>query len=231
MQHHGSDIDVIRNARPLQKMRAVKSAASLKSANDRVGDVSFVLDQLEAWSQDKSHPLYGRLDLEHIGLTGHSFGAITTVTMAGRKFVGRKSVEEPRIDAFLPMSPQPGKAMDSGKAFGSIGRPVFCMTGTQDKSPVDKSLTPDKRQLVFKSLPVGDKFHLVLDGAEHHAFGNYEPCVGRKRDPAHHGIIQDLSLKFWDAYLNEDAKAKKFLQSKSAESIKGFKKSDLFAWK
>ena len=232
MQHHGSDIDVIKNARPLEKFRVLKSAASAKSAGNRTDDVSFVLDQIESWNVDKSHPLFARLDLEHIGLAGHSFGAVTTLTMAGRRFpFGRKSVDEPRIDAFLPMSPQPGKGMDPAKAFGSLTRPTFCMTGTKDGSPVDKSVTPQKRQLVYKSLPDGDKFHLVLDGAEHHAFGDNKSRRKGNRDPAHHGIIQALSLKFWDAYLKNDASAKTFLQSKSATSIKGFKNTDTFQWK
>lgn len=232
MQHHGSDIDVIKNARPLQKLRVLKSAASAQSANDRIADVSFVLDQLEAWSKDKSHPLFGRLDLEHIGLAGHSFGAVTTLSIAGRKFpFGRGAVDEPRVDAFLPMSPQPGKGMDPAKAFGDLTRPIFCMTGTKDGSPIDRSMTPEARQLVYRSLPAGDKFQLVLDGAEHHAFGDYESRFGRERDPAHHGIIQALSLKFWDAYLKSDVRAKGFLQSKSAESIKGFRKTDSFEWK
>ena len=232
MQHHGSDIDVIKNVRISQKFRAIKSAASLESANARAADVSFVLGQLEAWNQDKSHPLSGRFDLEHIGMTGHSFGAITTLTMAGQKFpLGRATIDEPRIDAFLPMSPQPGKWMDPEKAFSNLSRPVFCMTGTDDSSPIDRSVTGEKRQLVYRSLPAGDKYHLVLDGAEHHAFGDYDRRFGRKRDPDHHGIIQALSLKFWDAYLKEDAAAKTFLQSNSAESLKGFKQSDVFASK
>ena len=231
IQHRGSDIEVIKDVSNFQKFRALKSAASWKSARDRVGDVSFVLDQLESWSQDKTHPLYGRLDLEHIGLSGHSFGAITTLTMAGRVFpLGVKATDEPRIDAFLPMSPQPGKS-DPKEAFGTLSRPIFCMTGTEDRSVLDRSVTPEKRMMVYKSLPAGDKFHLVFDGAEHHAFGDYEFRFGKERDPAHHEIIKTLSLKFWDAYLKGDASAKNFLQSKSAASIDGFKKSDLFEWK
>ncbi len=232
MQHRGSDIDVIMNAPLGQRFRALKSAASAKSANDRVGDVSFVIDQLEAWSKDESHALFGRLDLDHIGLAGHSFGAVTTLTMAGRKFpFGRGAVDEPRIDAFLPMSPQPGKGIEPSKAFGHLVRPVFCMTGSKDGSPIDKSMTPEMRQRVYKALPSGDKYQLVLDGAEHHAFGDAKARRTRQRDPDHHGIIQALSLKFWDAYLKDDAEAKAFIQSKSAESVKGFKQSDSFVWK
>jgi hypothetical protein len=129
------------------------------------------------------------------------------------------------------MSPQPGKGSDPAKAFGSLTRPIFCMTGTEDGSPIDKSMTPEARQLVYKALPAGDKFQLVLYGAQHHAFGDSKSRRTKNRDPDHHGIIQRLSLKFWDAYLKDDSTAKAHLQSKSPESIEGFKKSDRYVWK
>ena len=233
MQHHGSDFDVIQEAPRLQKLRVLKSAASYESAQARVEDVSFVLDTLEQWNRDSSHPLSGRLDLEHIGLCGHSFGAVTTMTMAGRQLpLGQRPVDEPRIDAFLAMSPQSGKGQDAKTSFGKLKRPIFCMTGTKDGSPIDSSVTPETRQAVYKALPLGDKYHLVLDGAEHHAFGDSENRFRRRqRDPAHHGIIQEFSLKFWDAYLKEDVEAKKWLQSEEAKTVKGFKKSDVYSWK
>jgi predicted dienelactone hydrolase len=231
MQHPGSDIDVIKNARFGQRFRVLRSAASWKSASDRVADVSFVLDRLEKFSADKFHPLFGKLDLDNVGMAGHSFGAVTTLSVAGRKFaLTRKFVDERRIDAFLSMSPQPEKGIDPATAFGHLNRPIFCMTGTKDGSPIDKSFAPETRQLVYKALPAGDKFQLVLDGAEHHAFGDIARR-GQVRDPDHHGIIQALSLKFWDAYLKGDADAKAYLQSKSAESVKGFKSSDSYVWK
>ena len=44
------------------------------------GDIvhPIVLDQLEEWNKDSKHELHGRLDLKHIGMSGHSFGAVTT---------------------------------------------------------------------------------------------------------------------------------------------------------
>ena len=44
-------------------------------------------------------------DLQHIGMSGQSFGANTTQAVAGQSFArGRKSFVEPRIDAALMMS-------------------------------------------------------------------------------------------------------------------------------
>jgi len=43
----------------------------------RVGDVKDVLDQLEKWNSDPNNQFYQHLDLEHIGMMGHSFGGAT----------------------------------------------------------------------------------------------------------------------------------------------------------
>lgn len=50
----------------------------------RPQDVAFALDQAEAWN--RSHPrLKGRLDLEHVGMMGHSYGAFTTMVVCGMR--------------------------------------------------------------------------------------------------------------------------------------------------
>lgn len=234
MQHHGSDIDVIKDAPLRQKFQVLKSAASYQNSLARVADVSFVIDVLERWNKDPQHPLHGRLDLEHIGLSGHSFGASTTMSMAGRALpLGQAPVDEPRIDAFLAMSPSPGKRLDPKTEFGKLERPIFCMTGTKDGSPIDPNKKPESRQEVYRALPAGNKYHLVLDAAEHHAFGDSKGSRFRpkKRDPAHHKIIQQLSLKFWDAHLKQDVTAKQFLQSDAPKTTEGFKTADIYAWK
>lgn len=232
IQHAGSDIDVIQDAPRLRKFQALKAAASLQSANNRVEDVSFVLDELERVQEDANHELHQGLDLEHVGLAGHSFGAVTTMTMAGRKLPIGKAVDEPRIDAFLAMSPQLGKGRKPEQTYDGIERPILCMTGTRDDSPIDRSVTPETRQKVFTSLPEGNKFQLVLEGAEHHAFGDGEDRRRRlQRDAAHHGIIQQLSLKFWDAYLKGEEDAQVWLQSTAPKQVEGFKAADRWAWK
>ncbi|MDF1746382.1 MAG: hypothetical protein P1V19_21985, partial [Gimesia sp.] len=73
MQHAGSDREVWRAVKLSDRMAALKNAASGKSTLDRMQDVSFVIDQLEKWNQEKGHPLQGKMDLDHIGMSGHSF--------------------------------------------------------------------------------------------------------------------------------------------------------------
>lgn len=215
----------------MKRLGALKNAASLKSSRDRLADVTFVIDQLDQWNRDKGHSLFGKLDLEHIGMSGHSFGAVTTLGVAGRKSFLGPAIREPRIDAFLAMSPQPGKGLSPEKAFAGIDRPMLCMTGTNDDSLIDPRVTPQSRQLVFKALPAGDKYQLVFDGGHHFTFSDADGLRRRKRDPKHHPAIQKVSVKFWKAYLEDDTSAKKWLQSDAAKSDGTLKRADIWQWK
>ncbi|QDV40821.1 Alpha/beta hydrolase family protein [Stieleria neptunia] len=231
IQHAGSDRDVMKNVPLRERFNALKNAASYKSARDRLEDVSFVIDQLEQWNQRDDHPLFGKLDLEHIGMSGHSFGAVTTLGVAGQQsFFGRR-IEEPRIDAFLAMSPQPGKGPPPEKAFAPLKRPLLCMTGTQDDSPIDPTFTPESRQLVYKALPEGDKYHLVFQDGNHYTFSDARGLRRRDRNPKHHPAIQKISVKFWQAYLLDDADAKGWLQSDAAHTDGTLDPPDVWQWK
>lgn len=42
-------------------------------------DISYVIDTLLGWNNDRHHPFYQRIDPERIGLVGHSLGGMTTV--------------------------------------------------------------------------------------------------------------------------------------------------------
>jgi hypothetical protein len=53
---------------------------------------------------------------------------------------------------------------------------------------------------------------LVLDNAEHSAFSDRAlPGDNEKRNPKHHRSILALTTAFWDAYLRDDPKARKWL--------------------
>jgi predicted dienelactone hydrolase len=179
----------------------------------RAKDVPAVLDQLEKWNKTQGHALAGRLDLTRIGMSGHSFGAVTTQAVSGQKFSGRLSLNDPRIKAallFSPSSPRrPGE--DPKTAFGSVKIPWMLMTGTKDVGNPDVKL----RLAVFPALPPGGKYELVLDGARHSAFA--DPALSS--EPNHHRAILALSTAFWDAWLRKDAAAKAWLEGASARSV------------
>lgn len=231
MQHPGSDEDVWKTVKLRERFNALKAAASMKTALQRFADVPFVIDQLERWNEQVNHPLYRKLDLEHIGMSGHSYGAVTTLAVAGRKFPFNQTYHEKRIDAFLAMSPQPGKANDVSETFGHLQQPILCMTGTRDGSPIDPSMQPEDRRKVYTALPVGDKYQLVLHDAEHSAFGDGGRRLAGRQDPTHHPAIQKISLHFWDAYLKDDTQSKQWLQSNQVIPKTGLNDQNLWEWK
>ncbi len=212
LQHAGSDDSVWKNTPLAQRMAAMTRAASAQNLVLRVQDVAVVLDQLAEWDKEEGHALRGRLDLQRVGMSGHSFGAQTTQAVSGQSLaIGGQRFTDARIKAAIAFSPNAPQRGDAKTAFGSVKIPWLVMTGTKDTSPIGNA-TVESRLAVFPALPAGDKYELVLDKAEHSAFGDRPlPGESEKRNPNHHRVILALSTAFWDAYLRGDAAAKTWL--------------------
>lgn len=213
LQHPGSDERVWKDAALGDRMQALRRAASGQNYLLRTRDIPFVLDQLTTANADPQHRLSGRLDLTRVGMSGHSFGAQTTQAVSGQSFGGERGqgLTDPRIKAALAMSPNAPERGDAATAFGSVKIPWLVMTGTKDRSFIGTA-TPETRLKVFPALPPGNKYQVILDGAEHSAFGDRQlPGDRAPRNPNHHRAILALSTAFWDAFLKDDANAKAWL--------------------
>ena len=221
LQHPGSDASVWKDA-PLQKrMAAMKEAASVKNFFSRARDVPSVLNQLEKWNLEEDHPLSGRLDLDHVGMSGHSFGAITTQAVSGQSFLNLlKPFTDRRIKAAVIFSPSSRKGGGDPKAaFGGVEIPWMLMTGTRDISVIGDA-DMESRLGVYPALPPGGKYELVLDNAEHSAFSDRGlPGDTQQRNPNHHRAILALSTAFWDAWLCGDEEAKAWLDGDGPKSV------------
>ena len=221
LQHPGSDTAVWQDVPPARRLAAMRAAASLENFRLRVEDVAAVLDALAVWHRADGHPLAGRLDLDHVGMAGHSFGAQTTQAVSGQSFplVGRRFTDA-RIKAAVVMSPgTPQGRRDPGDAFADVAIPWLLMTGTKDTSIIGGQ-TVESRLAVFPALPDSLAYELVLHDAEHSAFtdralpGDREP-----RNPNHHRAILALSTAFWDAFLRNDADARVWLDGPGPKSV------------
>ncbi|QTN31159.1 dienelactone hydrolase [Akkermansiaceae bacterium] len=215
VQHPGSDESVWKGERPMNRMAAMKAAASAEAFADRVADIPAVIDALESLGNQKGHALKGRMDLGRIGMSGHSFGAVTTQAMAGQTFAGgRISYLEKRIGAAVMMSPSKPRLGDPGKAFGSITLPCLLLTGTRDDSPIGGG-TPEDRLEVFPNLAKAPAWQLVFDGATHMDFGQRK---GVQKDSRYHKAILALTTAFWDAHLKGDKAAMEWLKGEGVKS-------------
>lgn len=227
LQHVGSDDSVWRDEPRRNRMRAMKTAVrDLSNSLNRPLDVRFAIDQLEALNKDEHSPWYNRLDLAHIGMAGHSYGAFTTLAVAGQSYVDRdgktRSLADPRICAAIVMSPQaPKKEKDYDASFASIHLPIFYMTGTHDLSVIGPTKDVAERRVAYDHTPGpadggpdvylvtftnGD--HMIFSGRPRRGFDN--PALGD--DDVFQQHIRHGSLKFWDAYLAGDAASRDWLR-------------------
>ncbi len=219
LQHPGSDSSVWNDKPVRERLAAMQKAAGAENYWLRVKDVSAVLDQLEVWSKTEGHELCGRLDLKRVGMSGHSFGAVTTQAVSGQAAAGRQFFRDSRIKAAAIMSPSSPKIGSPQQAFASVDIPWMLMTGTEDLSIiVDTDMK--SRLAVFPALPAGDNYELVLFDAEHSAFADRAlPGDKNKRNPNHHRVILALSTAFWDAYLKNDTAAKLWLDGDGPATV------------
>jgi predicted dienelactone hydrolase len=221
LQHAGSDESVWKDLPRAQRMAALKSAASIESFLARVADVPAVLDQLTVWQRTKGHPLAGRMDLAHVGMSGHSFGAVTTQAVTGQSFplgAGTRFTDS-RLKAAVVMSPSTPRRGGTAQAFAQVKVPWLLMTGTEDGSPIGDQ-TPQTRQQVFPALPAGFHFELVLDKAAHSAFTDRTlPTDTAPRNPNHHKVILATSTAFFDATLRGDPAARAWLEGEGPKSV------------
>ncbi|MGD0382066.1 MAG: dienelactone hydrolase [Thermoguttaceae bacterium] len=221
LQHPGSDSSVWKDKPIDERMADMRQAAGLQNFLLRVKDVPAVLDQINRWNKSSSHALAGRLDMDRVGMSGHSFGAITTQALSGQSAQGGMfSFTDSRIKAAIAMSPSsPRQGVDPKQAFVGVKIPWMLMTGTKDVAPIGDA-DVKSRLAVFPALPPGGKYELVLDRAEHSAFSDRAlPGDTEKRNPNHHRVILALSTAFWDTWLRDDAVAKAWLDGDGPRSL------------
>ncbi|MGO8688420.1 MAG: alpha/beta hydrolase family protein [Thermoguttaceae bacterium] len=223
LQHKGSDTAVWKDqAKPLEAMR--QSLKDLRNSINRPLDVRFAIDQMEKINRDQG-PLQGRLDLKHLGMAGHSFGAWTTLAVIGEVFVapgGREiSLNDPRIKAAIAMSPSaPRDKTKLDQEFGRIKVPCLHMTGTLDDSPIGDTKAKDRR-LPFDHITAADQCLVVFTGGDHMIFSGRGRLSGGGKDHDFQDLIRPATTAFWDACLKDSKAAKTFLTEGGLRKLLG----------
>jgi predicted dienelactone hydrolase len=216
LQHHGSDESLWKSKGPLAALISMKRGASAENLVTRVEEVKLLFDALPKLNEDAKSPCYHRMDLKHIGMSGHSFGAITTQVLAGEALAGgRKQMKDSRISAALMMSPSPPAWGDAKTAFSPISLPCLLMTGTEDDSPIG-NISSGSRLEVFPALVNAPAWQVVFEGADHMSFGQRSAGQGNK----FHASILAISTAYWDATLKGDPQAKAWLKKPAVLGVK-----------
>lgn len=221
VQHKGSDSGLWEGkpGHPWDVIRA--TPIPRKATLQRLLDVPFAINELTKMNLPKA-------DLSRLGMSGHSFGAMTTQTMAGqRRGLGRRLYDlfENRFKAAIAYSPVPvmyKAGHEVSDFYSGIRIPMLYMTGTEDSSPVNAEITYKTRMEVFEHSQGPDQHLLVLEDGDHMVYNGSRGQLGEnpKRE-IHEKIIKLASLAFWEAYLKGDAVAKDWLTGGGFENWLG----------
>ncbi len=214
LQHTGSDTTVWRDAINEGRNAAMRKAVGdIRNSVNRPQDVSFAIDELERLNVGKSR-WHGRLDLNRIGVAGHSYGAFTALAVAGQVFAPGTVLEDhladPRVKAAIAMSaPVPANRRRLDESYAKVTIPCFHMTGTLDESPLGETHAAERR-LPFDHCNNSNQFLVIFNGGDHMIFSGRGPLTSGQ-DKQFQDFIRDGATAFWDSYLRGDTKAKAWL--------------------
>jgi predicted dienelactone hydrolase len=196
---------------------------------NRVRDVTLIIDSLPLLA--RSVPgLKGKPDAKRIGVAGHSYGALTTMHLAGAVITfpdgSKHSFRDERPRAFLALSPQ-GHDAQLGLEPGSwdaIERPVMSMTGSLDTDRFGG--TPLWRTIPFSEMRPGEKYLLWIEGAYHFTFtGKTQrrgyPDVDPREQEELFGYVRIAAVAFWDEHLKGIGAARRYLASDKIQRYSG----------
>lgn len=179
---------------------------------DRPRDANAVLADLNG-IENAFPQIMGRIDRNRIAVCGHSFGAYTTMTLAGGRVeitpqFNDLSFANPLPKVFMALSPQgPGRFGWKEDSWREVYRPVLTMTGLADSVLGEDA---PSRVIPFERMPPGKKYRLYINDpdATHNTFNlnnNARPEFGQ--------WIASYGLAFLDANLKSNTTAQSFLIS------------------
>ncbi len=197
-----------------------ESVVTSSQLDDNAHDISFIISSLPDIER-RAPELDGVIDTKRIGVAGHSMGAGTTLVLAGATLPGSSALaSDPRPLAFLAISPQGMFSSADAHRWDGIVRPTLTLYGSSDEG--EQHQAPSWRLDPFEHMPPGNKYNLIVDGANHFSFADAAkaPAVaamlahGQTRDMNQiHDYVVRTTLIFWNAYLGNDSAALAQLRS------------------
>lgn len=225
LTHLGSDGSALRPGGLDRLSQLREMVADPQNAINRPRDVSFAIDQLAKLNKEDK-VFKGLLDLDRVGVAGHSFGACTTLASAGQVFTGPlgrlTTLGDSRLKAAIAMSAPLAKGDSAAldKTYGPIKLPCLHMTGTEDVSLISSTAAADRRK-PFDHMSAADNYLLTLAGGDHMIFAGNVRLTSAQRDREDQRLILISSTLFWDAYLRGDSSAKALLADGAFEKALG----------
>jgi predicted dienelactone hydrolase len=139
----------------------LSSADVIGAYPERSDDVRFLMDHFTSLTADD--PLFGKIDGEKIGVSGHSFGGLTTIRVSGL---------DTRVKAAVAMTP-PGFTISwigVDRSLADIGIPMMIQSGG-----IDRTLPPEMHIPSLWREMARPRWWLSIDTAGHFTFSDL--CV------------------------------------------------------
>lgn len=164
-----------------------------ESMNRWSDDIIFLMDQLIKYNFDDTHFLYQRLDLDRIGLLGHSWGGAV---------VAQTAAVDHRVDAVINLDGgQFGELIDM-----TLDKPFLAMYADRDYNAF---FTPNF--FVYDQVAKGKFYQAIIKDTGHANFGdlsywsnlNALTETGAIAPERMTHITNELILRFFDLYLND----------------------------
>ena len=186
----------------------------------RPKDVSYAINQAMIWNQS-NEILKGKIDLENIGVLGHSFGAYTSMAIAGMKpaldwLEPRTNfgnglgddMKDKRVKACIALSPQGvGEPFFVKESFSSLSTPLLGISGTEDKQ--QGGLLPVGRYNAFDYWSsTGNNIFVWLSNAHHLDFtdseGGETHGMNSKNRKEVEKVVRATALLYFNKHLKND---------------------------
>jgi dienelactone hydrolase len=198
VQHIGSDRQLWFGSLLTLPSR-LKDAAQAGEALDRVKDVRFALDRLLA--EPGVH-----IDAQQLVMAGHSYGANTSLLLAGAAIPGFEGLAEPRFKAavFISAPPLHGVAQPQ-LALAAIRVPSLHITATEDVIRVPGFYSEaNERVTLFEQTGSAEKWLAVFEGGSHSVFTDRSGTGGVVQNPRIKAATKTLIADFVQAVLRGD---------------------------
>lgn len=156
----------------------------------RVGDVSFLIDQLQH---------QGNLKFSAVGVAGHGCGTVTALMLAGVPLrAGHPEVpvclRDQRVTAVLAMSPEPPDTVFRSQDLALAKTPVLLIVGDDGQK---SSYSASERGRVYNSLPDSQRFLIQLRSGGHDEFAG-----GQSRMEG----VARVGQHYWEQWLGQAAR-------------------------
>jgi predicted dienelactone hydrolase len=174
----------------------MSGAALTASFQERPADIIFATDQMLAANQDGASPFFGSIDPTRIGMSGHSFGGLTTYLVVDR---------DSRYRIAVPLAP------------AVLGDTVMTIPSLSMISELDSYVNNDRvrSQYAAASAP---KLEVEIEHTGHFAYSDgcfpspdCNPPTTLTQDEAH-AIVQRWVVPFVQRYLKGDASYAPFFE-------------------